>query len=99
MQLCFRVVRQPEKLELQFGNKTPPRWWGFCFVIELLFNTILLMAEMSRRFNFDDFDEQIREALEDNAVEMGKLAARGLVVVPDSLMPPPAPPEPPDQAA
>lgn len=24
------------------------------------------MTEMSRRFNFDDFDEQIREALEDN---------------------------------
>lgn len=56
------------------------------------------MAEMSRRFNFDDFDEQIREALADNAEQMGKLATRGLVAVPDSLMPP-KPPEPPDEAA
>lgn len=43
------------------------------------------MAEMSRRFNFDDFNEQIREALEDNDQEMAKLAVRGLVAVPDKL--------------
>lgn len=55
------------------------------------------MAEMSRRFNFDDFDEQIREALEGNDEAMGKLALRGLVAVPDELMPPP--PEIPDDAA
>ena len=80
-------------LELQFGNKSPSRWWAFCFAI------IMLMAEMSRRFNFDDFDEQVREALADNAVEMGKLAARGLVAVPDSVLEQTPPPEPPDQAA
>lgn len=57
------------------------------------------MAEMSRRFNFDDFDEQVREALADNALEMGKLAARGLVAVPDSVLEKTPPPEPPDQAA
>lgn len=79
-------------LELQFANQTLSRWQGFWFVI------IVLMAEMSRRFNFDDFDEQIREALAENAEQMGKLATRGLVAVPDSLMPP-EPPEPPDQAA
>lgn len=56
------------------------------------------MAEMSRRFNFDDFDEQVREALEQNDEAMGKLALRGLVAVPDSLMQP-DPPEPPDEAA
>lgn len=56
------------------------------------------MAESSRTFNFDDFDEQIREALAENAEQMGKLATRGLVAVPDSLMPPPPEP-PPDQAA
>lgn len=59
----------------------------------------MLMAEMSRRFNFDDFDEQIREALADNAVEMGKLATRGLVAVPDSILEQTQPAEPPDQAA
>jgi len=78
-------------LELQFRILNPTALVGF-----LRYN--LLMAEMSRRFNFDDFDEQIREALADNAEEMGKLATRGLVAVPDSLMPD-APPEPPDQAA
>lgn len=57
----------------------------------------MVMAEMSRRFNFDDFDEQIREALEGNDEAMGKLALRGLVAVPDELMPPP--PEIPDDAA
>ncbi len=36
------------------------------------------MAEMSRRFNFDDFDEQIREALEDNDVAMASLAINGV---------------------
>lgn len=31
------------------------------------------MAEMSRRFNFDDFDEQIAEALAENERGMGDL--------------------------
>ncbi len=31
------------------------------------------MAEMSRRFNFDDFDEQIRDALEQNESLMENL--------------------------
>lgn len=35
------------------------------------------MAEMSRRFNFDDFDEQIREALEDNDGQMAELISLG----------------------
>ncbi len=30
------------------------------------------MAEMSRRFNFDDFDEQVAEALEENARVMAE---------------------------
>ena len=59
----------------------------------------MLMAEMSRRFNFDDFDEQVRKALEQNAEAMAKLAVRGLVAVPDSVMEITDPPEPPDQAA
>lgn len=36
------------------------------------------MAEMSRRFNFDDFDEQVREALEDNDIAMANLAMQGV---------------------
>lgn len=59
----------------------------------------VLMAEMSRRFNFDDFDEQVREALAENDEAMAKLAIRGLVAVPDSVMEITEPPEPPDQAA
>lgn len=35
------------------------------------------MAEMSRRFNFDDFDEQVREALEDNDAAMAEVFALG----------------------
>lgn len=34
------------------------------------------MAEMSRRFNFDDFDEQIREALEGNDEAMAGVPRR-----------------------
>lgn len=39
------------------------------------------MAEMSRRFNFDDFDEQVREALEENDIAMAQLAVRGVALV------------------
>lgn len=31
------------------------------------------MAEMSRRFNFDDFDEQVRDALDKNDEAMADL--------------------------
>lgn len=34
--------------------------------------------EMSRRFNFDDFDEQIKEALDINDEVFGRLAASGV---------------------
>lgn len=66
---------------------------AFCFVI------IVLMSELNKKFNFDDFDERIRAALADNAEQMGKLATRGLVAVPDSMIEVTKPPEPPDQAA
>lgn len=35
------------------------------------------MAEMSRTFNFDDFDEQIAEALEDNQQAMERILRPG----------------------
>lgn len=35
----------------------------------------MLMAEMSRRFNFDDFDELCREALDEHAAKDHQLAA------------------------
>lgn len=59
----------------------------------------LLMPELNKKFNFDEFDERIRAALADNAEQMGKLATRGLVAVPDSILEQTPPPEPPDQAA
>lgn len=34
------------------------------------------MAEMSRRFNFDDFDRQIAEALEEHELSRSELDAR-----------------------
>lgn len=39
------------------------------------------MTEMSRRFNFDDFDEQIREALEEHEIRPEQLAMWGLLDV------------------
>lgn len=39
------------------------------------------MTEMSRRFNFDDFDEQIREALEEHEISADQLALWGLLDV------------------
>lgn len=34
------------------------------------------MSEMSRRFNFDDFDAQIEEALEEHSMDQAELDAR-----------------------
>lgn len=45
----------------------------------------MFMTEVGRQVDFDDFDEQIIDALADNKTEMGKLAVRGFVAVPDSL--------------
>lgn len=39
------------------------------------------MAEMSRRFNFDDFDEQIREALAEHEITPAQLAVWGMLDV------------------
>lgn len=39
------------------------------------------MAEMSRGFNFDDFDDQVREALEQNDIAMAQLAVRGVAQI------------------
>lgn len=62
------------------------------------------MAEMSRRFNFDDFDDQVREALEENDIAMAQLAVRGVaqirrpgeiggvLAVPREFVEPPEPP-------
>lgn len=35
------------------------------------------MPHMSERFNFDDFDQQIADALEENAAAMEKIHNRG----------------------
>lgn len=92
-----RKTAEPPRTPIRQSKPTALVGFLLCW-INNLFGIMVLMAEMSRRFNFDDFDEQIREALAENAEQMGKLATRGLVAVPDSLMPP-EPPEPPDQAA
>lgn len=39
------------------------------------------MTEMSRRFNFDDFDEQVREALEEHEITPAQLALWGMLDV------------------
>ena len=40
------------------------------------------MAEMSRRFNFDDFDEQIAEALEENQEAMHRFQTPKVTEIP-----------------
>lgn len=61
------------------------------------------MAHMSRRFNFDDFDEQCREALDSNDEVMGNLIPLrrpgeiGAVACAPTLDPDPVP-DPPEAA-
>lgn len=60
------------------------------------------MTEMSRGFNFDDFDDQIREALEDNVIAMDGIARAkkrpgevgGVIAIPGGAFTP----EPPEAA-
>lgn len=75
-------------LELQFGNKTPPRWWGFCFILMLMENE----PDTTNVHYIDEYPELakrvwLRRLAQQRA--LGKEAVCQLIVLP----------EPPDGAA